>query len=93
MFKSICEEAYTKVESDIKKCLTPTRCKGLIACINDVEMPQEKFESFRTVIINAFEKLFPAKSKFEKQVPTGTHKKAPALAPGLFCRKGQKECP
>jgi len=54
---------------------------------------QEKFESSRTVIISAFERLFPAKSKFEKQVPPGPPKKAPALAPGLFCRKGQKECP
>lgn len=36
-----------------------------IACINDVEMSDVKFESLRKDITEAFEKAFPEKSKYE----------------------------
>lgn len=35
-------------------------------CINDVQMPQEKFEHYRSLITASFEKHFPDKSRFEK---------------------------
>ncbi|MFA5444635.1 MAG: hypothetical protein WC262_06625 [Bacteroidales bacterium] len=96
MFKSICEEAYTKVEPDIKKCLTPTRCKENVCQYfflnytlfkgrgSNKGIPRKhlslKVYSAEQVAaylddphrkgliacINAFERLFPAKSKFEK---------------------------
>ena len=36
-----------------------------MACINDVQMSDEKFRSLNTAILAAFEKAFPAKSRFE----------------------------
>jgi len=35
-------------------------------CINDVQMPQDKFEHYRSLITASFEKHFPDKSRFEK---------------------------
>lgn len=39
--------------------------KSKFACINDVEMPDEKYLTMRDAIIKAFEKRFPKKSRFE----------------------------
>ena len=35
-------------------------------CINDVQMPQEKFEYYRSLITASFERHFPDKSRFER---------------------------
>ena len=35
-------------------------------CINDVNMTEEKYAEFRTALLDAFEKKFPQKSRFEK---------------------------
>lgn len=37
-----------------------------LACINDVQMPDEKFEKMRAQILAGFEAAFPDKSRFEK---------------------------
>lgn len=42
----------------------PTQC---LCCINDVSMSEDRFENMRKVIIAAFEKRFPMKSRFEMQ--------------------------
>lgn len=51
---------------------TPDKVCGFIAspsadfaCINDVNMPDDKFRSFRDSISEAFAKAFPLKSRFE----------------------------
>ena len=36
-----------------------------LACINDVSMPDDKYESMRGEILRGFEKAFPEKSRFE----------------------------
>jgi hypothetical protein len=35
-------------------------------CINDVNMTEEKYAEFKTALLDAFEKKFPQKSRFEK---------------------------
>ena len=35
-------------------------------CINDVKLSEEKFQSYRELIVDMFEKRFPSKSRFEK---------------------------
>ena len=35
-------------------------------CINDVKLSEEKFQAYRELIIDMFEKRFPSKSRFEK---------------------------
>lgn len=42
--------------------LTPSQP---LVCINDVQMSEERFEELREVILSAFEKRFPQKSRFE----------------------------
>lgn len=37
------------------------------ACINDVQMGEEKFTAYRKALTEAFEELFPEKSRFELQ--------------------------
>ena len=39
--------------------------KRFFLCINDVRLSEEKYESYRNVMIGAFEKRFPSKSRFE----------------------------
>lgn len=40
--------------------------KAKIACINDVEMTDERFQNSKAVLIEAFSRKFPDKSAFEK---------------------------
>ena len=40
--------------------------KRRFLCINDVRLSEGKYESYRNVMISAFEKRFPSKSRFEK---------------------------
>lgn len=42
-----------------------TSPKRRFLCINDVRLSEEKYESYRKVMIEAFEKRFPSKSRFE----------------------------
>ena len=37
-----------------------------LVCINDVHLSEERYETLRSAIIDAFESVFPAKSKYEK---------------------------
>ncbi len=37
-----------------------------LICINDVRIPEEKYEPIRSQLLEAFEKRYPEKSKFEK---------------------------
>ena len=37
-----------------------------LVCINDVKLSEERFESMRNTILNAMERRFPEKSKFER---------------------------
>ena len=39
--------------------------KTTLACINDVEMTDERFHSMKQMIINAFNNRFPTKSQYE----------------------------
>ncbi len=41
----------------------PTRS---MVCINDVKLPDSRYEELRTTILDAFEATFPTKSRFEK---------------------------
>ncbi len=112
MVRSICEEAYNKVEDEILASLTRTRTKdnytqylfldymyysgravsrripakffslatassekiasfimnpsSRLICINDVYISDSKYESIRTQLLDAFERKFPNKSRFEK---------------------------
>lgn len=52
---------------------TPARLKESIMfperrmlCINDVKLSEEKYKSFRNLIVEMFEKRFPVKSRFER---------------------------
>lgn len=48
----------------IKKfILNPTR---KLMCINDVRLSEKRYQKLHTTILNAFEKRFPKKSRFEK---------------------------
>ncbi len=40
--------------------------KRSLACINDVEMSDVKYEAARKAILEAFQSRFPKKSRFEK---------------------------
>jgi len=35
-------------------------------CINDVRLTEERYEKLRGAVLDAFEKKFPIKSRFEK---------------------------
>ena len=49
--------------SKLQKFVTePTR---KMACINDVQLSEERYEELRKVLLDSFEKLLPEKSKFE----------------------------
>lgn len=37
-----------------------------LVCINDVHLSEERYENLRSAIIDAFESVFPSKSKYEK---------------------------
>ena len=50
--------------SKLRKFITQPTHK--MACINDVQLTEERYEELRRVQIEAFEELFPKKSKFEK---------------------------
>lgn len=50
--------------SQIRKAILSPRHK--IACINDVEMSNERFERLHKVIIDAFSERFPEESKYER---------------------------
>ena len=50
--------------SKLRKFITQPTHK--MACINDVQLTEERYEELRRVQIEAFEELFPNKSKFEK---------------------------
>ena len=39
--------------------------KADFVCINDVNMPEDRFLMFRDRLMDAFDKAFPAKSRFE----------------------------
>ena len=41
----------------------PTR---ILVCINDVHLSEERYETLRRAVIDAFESAFPVKSKYEK---------------------------
>ena len=43
--------------------LAPTR---KLLCVNDVHLSESRYEALRTAMIDAFEKKFPEKSRFEK---------------------------
>lgn len=113
MYRSMCEEAYSKAEEDVRKTsacrirteenltqylflnyqylkgrLIPekisnkhisvamTSVSGLwtaimephskMLCINDVHLSEERYLELRTIILEAFERKFPVKSRFEK---------------------------
>lgn len=55
--------AVASVESIVSFIENPTKA---IACINDVDMPPEKFEKYRSALSAAFENRFPEISRFEK---------------------------
>ena len=56
--------ALASAESLQAFLLKPTRS---LVCINDVHLSEERYESLRSAIIDAFESVFPIKSKYEKQ--------------------------
>lgn len=49
-----------------KICSYIEKPRTKLICINDVQMPQKKFEYYRDRITSSFEKHFPQKSRFEK---------------------------
>ena len=49
--------------SKLRKFITKPTHK--LACINDVQLTEERYEELRKIQIEAFEELFPTKSKFE----------------------------
>jgi hypothetical protein len=38
------------------------------ACLNDVQLSEERYEELRKVVLDAFEKLLPNKSKYENEL-------------------------
>ena len=42
------------------------QCRRSIICLNDVEMSDERMQTMRSTILQAFETRFPLKSRFEK---------------------------
>lgn len=36
-----------------------------LACINDVQLPEERYKELRAALLDAFEVRFPQKSKYE----------------------------
>ena len=40
--------------------------RGKMLCINDVHLSEERYQELRTIILEAFERKFPVKSRFEK---------------------------
>lgn len=57
---SLAAVTQKKLESSISD---PSRS---MLCINDVKLSEEKFQAYRELIIDMFEKRFPSKSRFEK---------------------------
>lgn len=57
---SLAAVTQKKLESSISD---PSRT---MLCINDVKLSEEKFQAYRELIIDMFEKRFPSKSRFEK---------------------------
>lgn len=55
----------TAVSSMDKVCSFIGSPSADFACINDVNMPEEKYLQFRKCLLEAFDKAFPAKSRFE----------------------------
>jgi hypothetical protein len=55
----------TAVASADKVCGFIAAPTADFACINDVNMPEEKFTVFRDALLEAFGKAFPSKSRFE----------------------------
>ena len=55
----------TAVASADKVCTFIASPTADFACINDVNMPEEKFAVFRDALLEAFGKAFPGKSRFE----------------------------
>ena len=49
--------------SKLRKFITKPTHK--LACINDVQLTEERYEELRKIQIEAFEELFPTKSKYE----------------------------
>lgn len=54
--------AMTTIKSLTEAILHPT---SKVACINDVNMPEEKFQRFHACLHSAFQTRFPEKSRFE----------------------------
>ena len=57
---SLAAVTQKKLESSISD---PSRS---MLCINDVKLSEEKFQTYRELIVDMFEKRFPSKSRFEK---------------------------
>ena len=55
----------TAVASAAKVCSFIAAPKADFVCINDVNMPEDRFLMFRDRLMDAFDKAFPAKSRFE----------------------------
>lgn len=55
----------TAVASAAKVCSFIAAPKADFVCINDVNMPEDRFRMFRDRLLDAFDKAFPAKSRFE----------------------------
>lgn len=58
---SLAMTSAEKIESFIK---SPTR---KMVCINDVHLSEKRYKKLRRTIINAFNRRFPKKSKYERQ--------------------------
>lgn len=58
-----CSLASTPLAKIMKGITEPS---SKIICINDVHLSDEKFENYRRQLVEAFEKAFPVKSRFEK---------------------------
>jgi hypothetical protein len=56
----------TGVTSAKKLCDYLLHPKHKLICINDVQMSEEKYTAIRRVQIEAFERILPEKSKYEK---------------------------
>lgn len=58
-----CSVAFTSPQKVASYILQPERN---ILCINDVKLPDDRYQELRDVIHQSFETIFPEKSKFEK---------------------------
>ena len=55
----------TSTEKLRKFLLNPTKT---FTCLNDVQLSEERYEELRKVVLDAFETLFPNKSKYENEL-------------------------